>query len=205
MAIDISNFYIQNDLEDYQYIRFAINMIPQDIIDEYNLEAIVHEDSYCYVEIRKVMYGLHKEAYVASAKLKRVLGLEGYVLSKFTLGLFTHKTRGIAFLLVVDDFGVRYTKRKDVKHLLKTIQDSYSVKTDQDSIFYLGVTLEFDYEGWTCKMLMPGYVKQVLIKLYHEFSKTTHLSLPFNTLVYGQKIQMATINKINPINPITIA
>ena len=34
MAMDISNFYIQNDLEDYQYIQFHISMIPQEIIDE---------------------------------------------------------------------------------------------------------------------------------------------------------------------------
>ena len=44
MAIDLSNFYIQNDLEDYQYIRFHISMIPQEIIDEYNLKSIVKED-----------------------------------------------------------------------------------------------------------------------------------------------------------------
>ena len=46
MDMDISNFYIQNDLEDYQNMRFAMNMIPQDIIDEYNLEEIVHADGY---------------------------------------------------------------------------------------------------------------------------------------------------------------
>ena len=37
-------------------------------------------------------------------ELKRILGLQGYVPSKFTPGLFTHKTRDIAFSLVVDDF-----------------------------------------------------------------------------------------------------
>ena len=66
--------------------------------------------------------------YIVNIELKRVLGLEGYVPSKFTPGLFTHKTRDIAFSLVVDDFGVRYTKREDVEHLLKTIQVRYSIK-----------------------------------------------------------------------------
>jgi hypothetical protein len=32
-TIDISKFYIQNYLEDYQYMRFHISMIPQEIID----------------------------------------------------------------------------------------------------------------------------------------------------------------------------
>jgi hypothetical protein len=39
-AIDISNFYIHNNLKDYQYMRFDISMIPQEIIDEYNLRHV---------------------------------------------------------------------------------------------------------------------------------------------------------------------
>ena len=113
MAIDISNFYIQNDLEDYKYIYFAMNMILQDIVDEYNLKEIVCKDGYCYAEIRKAVYGLCEAGYIAKVKLKRVLGLEGYVLSKFTPGLFTHKTRDIVFSLVVDDFDVRCIQNKE--------------------------------------------------------------------------------------------
>jgi hypothetical protein len=33
-TIDMSNFYIQNYLKDYQYMRFHISMIPQEKIDE---------------------------------------------------------------------------------------------------------------------------------------------------------------------------
>ena len=51
-------------------------------------------------------------------KLKRVLG---FVPSKFTPGLFTHKRRDIAFSLVIDDFTVKNTKREDAERLLKTI------------------------------------------------------------------------------------
>jgi hypothetical protein len=58
-TIDILNFYIQNFLKDYQYMRFHISMIPQEIIDdEYNLTDIMEADGWCYVEIRKAMYGL---------------------------------------------------------------------------------------------------------------------------------------------------
>ena len=75
MAMDISNFYIHNDLKDYQYIRYAISEIPQEIIDEYNLKTIVHEDGYCYAEIRKALYGLRESGFVANVELKRILGL----------------------------------------------------------------------------------------------------------------------------------
>ena len=70
----------------------------------YNLITIIHEDGYCYAEIRKAMYGLQESRYITNIKLKSILGLEGYVLSKFTPGLFMHKIRDIAFLLVVNDF-----------------------------------------------------------------------------------------------------
>ena len=81
-----------------------MNMIPQDIIDEYNFKAIVYKNGYCYAEIRKAMYGLSKAGYIPNVELKRVIGLEGYVSSKLTPGLFTHKIRDITFSLVVDVF-----------------------------------------------------------------------------------------------------
>ena len=119
------------------------------------------------------MYGLKESGYLANIELKRILALQGYEASKFTPGLFTHKTRDIAFSLVVDDFGVKYTKKEDAEHLFNTIQNRYPVKASWDPDYYLGVTLEFDYVKRTCKFLMPGYVKQNLLKFHHEFSKTT--------------------------------
>jgi hypothetical protein len=109
-AIDISNFYIHNNLKDYQYMRFHISMIPQEIIDEYNLQDIV-EDGWCYAEIRKAMYGLKESEFIANQELKIVLAKAGYVPTKFTPGLYTRKTRPIAFSLVVDDFGVKYVNK----------------------------------------------------------------------------------------------
>ena len=53
MSIDISNFFIQTDLDDYQYIRFHISIIPQEIIDKYNLTEIVEDNGWSYAEIRK--------------------------------------------------------------------------------------------------------------------------------------------------------
>ena len=38
MAIDIGNFYSQNNLEDFQHIRFVMDQIPQETINEYNLK-----------------------------------------------------------------------------------------------------------------------------------------------------------------------
>ena len=48
-------------------------------------------------------------------------------------------------------------------------------------------------------MSMPGYVKQALIRFQHEFKKTTNSPSPFMPPVYRQKIQMASIDKKNPM------
>ena len=74
-------------------------MIPQEIIDEYNLRNVVEDDGWCYSEIRKALYGLKEAAYLSNIELKRVLAEEGYVPSEFTPGLFTHKTRDILYSL----------------------------------------------------------------------------------------------------------
>ena len=70
MSIDISNFFIQTALDDYQYIRFHINLIPQEIIDEYNLTTIVDSDGWCYAEMRKAVYGLKEASYLSNVELK---------------------------------------------------------------------------------------------------------------------------------------
>ena len=37
MTINISNMYLNTTLQEYQYMRFNINMVPQEVIDLYNL------------------------------------------------------------------------------------------------------------------------------------------------------------------------
>jgi hypothetical protein len=130
-AIGISNFYIHNGLKEYQYMRFHISMIPQEIIDEYNLQDIVDPDGWCYAEIRKkAMYGLKESGFIANQELKIVLAKAGYAPTKFTPGLYTHKTRPIAFSLVVDDFGVKYVNKEDMDHLISTIGNRYPIKVE---------------------------------------------------------------------------
>ena len=45
-------------------MRFHISMIPQEIIDEYNLTNIMEADGWCYVEIQKAMYGLKESRFI---------------------------------------------------------------------------------------------------------------------------------------------
>ena len=58
MTINISNMYLNTPLQVYQYMQFNINMIPQEVIDLYDLQNKVTSDRWVYCEIHKVIYGL---------------------------------------------------------------------------------------------------------------------------------------------------
>jgi hypothetical protein len=201
-AIDIPNFYIHNDLKEYQYMRFHISMIPQEIIDGYNLNDIVESDGWCYAEIRKVMYGLKESGFIANQELKIVLAKAGYAPTKFTPGLYTHKTRPIAFSLVVDDFGVKYVNKDNMDHLVKTIGKRYPIKVDWKAEYYLGITIKWDYVNRTATLSMPGYVKEALLEFQHESTNGVKFNSPspYTPPVYGKKQQMTKLDQTNPIN-----
>ena len=56
--------------------------------------------------------------------------------------MYKHETRDIAFSLVVDDFGVKYTDKRDADHLIMTQQKKYPIKMNWKGDYYLGMTLE---------------------------------------------------------------
>ena len=118
----------------------------------------MEEDGWCYAEIRKAMYGLKEAGYLSNMELKRILAKEGYVPSKFTPGIFTHKTRDIAFSLVVDDFGVKNTNKADANHLIRTIEARYPITIKWEPNFYLGMTMEWDYKNRTITFQRHGKV-----------------------------------------------
>ena len=76
-----------------------------------------------------------------------------------TAGLFRHQHRDIKFTLIVDDFGIKYTKKEDVDHLIATIRTKYPIKLDMEPKQYIGIHLNFDYEKQKLVCLMGDYAK----------------------------------------------
>jgi hypothetical protein len=131
-----------------------------------------------------------------------ILAKQGYIPNKFTPGLFTHKTRSIAFSLVVDDFGVKYERKEAMDHLVKTLGDQYPIKVDLKAELYLGITIKWDYENRTAKLPMPGYVKEPLIEFQHEGTNEVKFNSPspYTPPVYGKKQHIAKVDETNPVN-----
>ena len=142
-TFDISNMYLNTPLDDYQYMRFNVKDVPPEVIDLYNLHDKITPDGWLYCKIRRAIYGLKEAGKLANIQLQKVLATEGYYPCPFTQGFFCHETRDITFSLVVDNFGVKYTNRKDAEHLESVIKKNYPMKTNWDGDYYLGMTVKY--------------------------------------------------------------
>ena len=70
----------------------------------------------------------------------------------------------------MDDFGIKYTDKKDIEELLSIMSKWYRTKTDWKGSSFGGITLEWNYQGerWV-ELSLPEYIKKVL----HQFSHQT--------------------------------
>jgi hypothetical protein len=70
-SIDLANFYLNTPMERYEYMRLWLDILPQEIIDKYNLTKIVEADGWVYVKIQKGMYGLPQAGILANKLLEK--------------------------------------------------------------------------------------------------------------------------------------
>ena len=105
MCADIANFYLDDPMERYEYMKLPLEIIPEEIIQYYNLINLEHK-GLVYMEIQKGMYGLPQAGKIANYKLKLHLEKFVYKPAPITPGLWRHQTRPLQFSLVVDDFGI---------------------------------------------------------------------------------------------------
>ena len=126
----------------YKYIKFKLNTLPEEIIQEYKLKDIATPDGAVYVKVRKGMYGLPQAGILANELLEKRLNKHGYFQSPQIPGLWTHVSRPISFTLVVE------------KH--------YEITADWKGKKYIRITLDWDYERRRVHLSMPGYVKAAL-------------------------------------------
>ena len=84
--MDIVDFYLNSNLDEYEYVYIELDLIPQEFINQYNLTAIA-KDGKILAEVRKGMYGLKQAGKIAHNDLKKHLMPHGYTPVDFTPGL----------------------------------------------------------------------------------------------------------------------
>ena len=75
------------------------------------------------MEISIGIYGLPQAGKLAQDRLVALLRTAVYHQAPHTACLFLHESRPIAFTLVVDDFGVKYSGIEHFNHLMTTLKE----------------------------------------------------------------------------------
>ena len=117
-TVDVKDFYLNNPMNRYQYMKIAQQYFTDEIRSEYDIDKLVH-NGYLFVEIRKGMYGLNEFGITTFSRIINNLVSAGYYLVKHTPSFCTYKTRNLIFTLAIDDFGVKYSNMGNIHHLLK--------------------------------------------------------------------------------------
>ena len=165
-AGDTSNMYLMFDLIDSEYVKFNHNLIPQTIIDHYKLDTMV-DNGFVYAKINKAWYGLKQSGKIAHDDLVKHLNKHDYVQAEHTDGLFVHKLQDISFTLVVDNFGIKYTNKDDVNHLIFIMRSKNKFKIDFDAKQYTGIHLKWNYIKRQIICSMDSYVRNAREELKH--------------------------------------
>ena len=199
-TLDISDYFYGTPMKTYEYVRIKLDIIPQEIVDQYNLLCL-EKDGWVYMEVRKGMPGLKQAGRIAHDRLVKHMKQFGYAPCKHTPALWKHDTRPISFTLVVDDFGVKYINKQDLQHLIDTLRQQYTITVDRTGNNYLGLTLEWNYEQGYVDISIPDYILHALHEFQHILSKPTHSPAKFTAPIYGAKIQYAQEPNVEPTLP----
>jgi hypothetical protein len=149
---DINNFYLTTPMNNPEYMRIPMHLIPQEIIDEYNLLNIAH-NVFIYIKIKKGMYGLPQAGILAQQFLAKHLPKHGYYQDRHSPGLWLHAVHPISSVLAVDDFAIKYVGIKHVHHLIAILKQDYEgVSLDWEAKLYCGITVHWDYVKCTAEL-----------------------------------------------------
>ena len=77
LTMDVANFYLGTPMTRPEFTRLPINLIPQEIINKFDLNSIV-EDGWVFVRIVKGIYGLPQVGFLATELLSKRLEKAGY-------------------------------------------------------------------------------------------------------------------------------
>jgi hypothetical protein len=189
-TIDLKNFYLDTPMPDPEYVHIKLSDIPDEFIKEYNLTGR-DRDGWIYFEICQGCYGLPQAGILANDLLRTRLVAEGFYEAASTPGLWRHKWRPLQFCLIVDDFGVEYVGVEHFDYLLNLLKKFHGVQFNMAGDKLAGILIQWDYPGKRCRLSMPGYIDNLLLKFKHPLPtkprRSPYACLPIS---YGAKTQL---------------
>jgi hypothetical protein len=179
-VLDISDFYLSEDLPEPEYMKVNLREIPEAIIERHNLRALADDRGAVLLICDKTIYGLKQSGRICRERLVAHLATFGYLSDPVVPTTFRHQERNTSFTLVVDDFAVKVdaTDPSNAEHLIAALRQKYKVKVDMEAKKYIGVTLTWQYDGRRAVTLsMPGYVAKSLER-FHVVRGPTRVDSP---------------------------
>ena len=149
--------------------------------------------------ILKGMCGLKQAGRIAFDNLVKHMKKYGYHPCRITKELWTHISKSITFVLVVDDFGIKYEKEFNLNHLLNALKERYKISIDREAKNYVCMQLDWDYINRTVDISMPNYIKDLLTKIQHKNVKIEYAPHTYNVPAYSSKIQYADNVDTSPV------
>ena len=148
------------------------------------------------------MYGLPQAGSLGHDLLQERLNKEGYFQSKTVSGLWSHKTRDIKFVLVVDDFGIKYIKQTDLDHLIQTLEKHCQVTVDKEGKEFVKIDLDWDCENGKVPLSMAPYLQKAL-RQFDNLVPTKHHDSPYphTEPTYGAKQHFAAYDASPQVGP----
>jgi hypothetical protein len=104
------------------------------------------------------------------------------------------------FVLVVDDFGIKYIREEDLDHLIESIKKHYDVTVDKEGKEYLKIELDWDYENRKVHLSMKPYLEKAL-RQFDNLVPTQRRDSPYPHVEpkYGAKQQFAEYDMSEPV------
>ena len=93
-----------------------LKIIPQKIVDAYNLTAPVDWEGWIYMHIEKGIYGLKQAGIIANQEFVKLMAPFGYHPVQHTHSLWVHDSIKTLFSLVVENLCVQYCSAEDSDH-----------------------------------------------------------------------------------------
>ena len=123
MTLDIKDFYLNEMLDEPEYMMVKLEDIPATIIERHQLRALADARGMVLLIVDKTLYGLRQSGMICRNALVKHLALHGYHADAIVPTIFAHETRDTVFELVVDDFCVKYNAHKadDAQHLIDAL------------------------------------------------------------------------------------
>jgi hypothetical protein len=105
------------------------------------------------------MYGLPQASLLGHDLLTQCLNNKGYFQSLIAPGFWKHKTKPIQFVLVVDNFGIKYLKKRYLDHLIQLLEKYNDITVDLDGKEFVKIELDWDYENKQVHLSMAPYLQ----------------------------------------------